>query len=329
MMPINGVLTPVPCGKCVPCLMKKRQDWFLRLVTEAEDANTPMYMITLTYDNEHLPHDELKVEYFDEQLHRMVRRGTGRQVSVVCKQDIDLFVKRLNNNIRYEYRKRGVEVPKDKPLFRFYIASEYGKETHRPHYHGLLFDFPPEFATSEFILKAWGKCTRTKDVINQCYSDGAVNYVSKYLLFKSKDYGKEPNFFRSSRRPAIGSSYLNRKSLIDWHRQSIMDNSYMLIKRMPIKFPMPDYYYRKIYTDEERKARADYYREHAEEEFRLLRQYAHLMELFRFDGWTWNDVYYQFQDAHHAQERWKAQQRSYQRLEDKYYKSLKSKKNHE
>ncbi|UPW41750.1 replication initiator protein [Peromfec virus RodF7_17] len=111
-------IDPVPCGKCINCLDRKRKFWFARLMIESRSTPLPPVMITLTYDDDHLP-------------------VSGD----VSKKDVQDFLKRL----RYYSQES----------FRYFIVSEYGPLRHRAHYHGILFDFPLDKATDDIIGKAW------------------------------------------------------------------------------------------------------------------------------------------------------------------------------
>jgi len=104
----------VPCGKCVACLMSKRQDWITRLKMEHR-ASSGSVFLTLTYDRENLPED-------------------GR----LSKRDFQLFIKRVRKKVE---------------RLRYYCVGEYGSKTGRPHYHAVLFNVPPELKFDAFWKK--------------------------------------------------------------------------------------------------------------------------------------------------------------------------------
>lgn len=97
----SPVLGQFPCGHCVNCMARSRQEWVFRLRMEYKECNFGLF-VTLTYDDEKLPLDG------------------------VSKRDIQLFLKRLRKNFNSK-------------VLRYFIVSEYGDHTHRAHYHGLLF----------------------------------------------------------------------------------------------------------------------------------------------------------------------------------------------
>lgn len=96
--PIFGIY---PCGKCINCRARSRQEWVFRLRMEYQRCDFGLF-VTLTYDDESLP------------------------PGGVCKRDVQLFLKRL----RKHFPSRSL---------RYYITSEYGDHGLRPHYHGLMF----------------------------------------------------------------------------------------------------------------------------------------------------------------------------------------------
>lgn len=194
---------------------------------EAKANILPPIMFTLTYDDDKLP----------------IENGEA----VVSKKDVQNFFKRL----RYY-------VPQSN--FRYFICSEYGPLRHRPHYHGILYNFPIDKATNDFFSRVWSSGFVKVGIAY----DGGFAYCAKYVTFKSKDYGKKPNFMLSSRRPAIGASYLERSDLLQWHRQDPVNNNYLLINGK--KMAIPRYYSDKIYNDEQKQQLKEYWESHAQEE---------------------------------------------------------------
>lgn len=180
-----GIITPdgeilplyiaVPCNKCVLCREKKRNEWACRAICENQSSSNVPFFLTLTYAPENLPSDG------------------------VCKKDCQDFMKRLRINLeRAGYDNK----------IRYFLVSEYGKNTHRAHYHAIIWNFPKMkniTACLHFIEKAWdlGFCyVRTCD-------DGAVYYTMKYMRKQCVvPKGQNDVFFLSSRRGGgIGSQY--------------------------------------------------------------------------------------------------------------------------
>lgn len=162
----------VPCGKCPACKANERQEWVFRLKQEAKICPYSLF-VTLTYDDEHVPE--------------------GLNVN---KRDIQLFLKRLRKNF-------------SAGELRYYIVSEYGDHTFRPHYHGLFFfQHPPqnERILYDTISNAWqnGFCKYGRVEL------ASIVYCTKYCLKKtSTPPGRVPVFrLMSKMKGGLGSFYV-------------------------------------------------------------------------------------------------------------------------
>lgn len=106
----------IPCGSCFGCNAAQKRDWSLRIFHEAslhfapfKDTETGVTttipnscILTLTYNDEHIPNDgALRHDDFQRFMKRLRKFMNGRRV-------------------------------------RFFMAGEYGGKTHRPHYHVIL-----------------------------------------------------------------------------------------------------------------------------------------------------------------------------------------------
>lgn len=123
-LPVNQ---SVPCGKCIECLKDRQNSWKIRLTEEARD-HLYVYFFTLTYNDDTVPWS---------------LSPDGTKVLHPSKVDIQLWIKR--HRIKYErYFGRKID-------FKYFICSEYGPNTGRPHYHGMIFtDISPTFISSMF-----------------------------------------------------------------------------------------------------------------------------------------------------------------------------------
>jgi len=83
----------LPCGGCIGCRIRKREEWATRIYCEAK-MHKENYFVTLTYDDTHLPVD-CGLNY----------------------RDIELFHKRLRKAVG---------------PFRFFVTGEYGEQNKRP-----------------------------------------------------------------------------------------------------------------------------------------------------------------------------------------------------
>lgn len=171
----------VPCGKCIPCLQNKRNDWSFRLGVEHRVSKSSMF-VTLTYDEKHL--------------------RTDRSLN---KRDLQLFFKRLR------------KIHEDGVRIRYYAVGEYGSHFGRPHYHVLLFNCVEQLVRKAWRdskgnaigLVHIGKVT-----------EASIAYCTKYIMQKgSYPEGVLAPFCTMSRAYGIGAHYLS-DSMVDWHREN-------------------------------------------------------------------------------------------------------------
>lgn len=209
----------VPCGKCEACLTNRRSQWTFRLKQELKVAISSFFF-TLTYDDFNLPY-----------------KCSGKvRFPCVCKRDVQLFLKRLRKRIE--------------PFkIRYFIVSEYGPSTFRPHYHGIIFNFPNELKNKlDEILESSWQCGFVRvDPI----SDGRIHYVTGYCLDKSQipDF-LVPNFMLCSRRPALGSNFLDVAGVVDYCESNSTDIWRFVDshgKSQAVK--LPKYYRERLFSD--------------------------------------------------------------------------------
>lgn len=221
----------VPCGKCLPCRINRRREWTQRLLHESYYAQSA-YFITLTYSEENVPLDE-----------------NGNEC--VSKSDVQKFIQDLRN----QYRNLNIKI-------RYFVGSEYGPQTGRPHYHAIIFNLPLDILqpSKDYIkgMPLIKKGSMINRKINDIWDKGyctigeltreRCGYCAKYFVDKQEvDELQKPNFSLMSRRPGIGAL----------HAQSISDkvryfNSHSLLTDNGKYIAMPRYYGKKIYSDEER-----------------------------------------------------------------------------
>jgi hypothetical protein len=169
--------TYTACGQCMPCRINRRKEWMTKLLLEQKYYSDNVAFITLTYAPEYLPDGE----YF--------KGGSLR------KTDAQKFMKRFRHNYQYEYGETKI---------RYFMVGEYGSDTHRAHYHAILFGVDPHRA-EKIVNKSWElghtQCGPVKA--------GGIQYVCGYTLKKltsEKDFpdGQEPEFSIKSTQPALG-----------------------------------------------------------------------------------------------------------------------------
>lgn len=190
-------ITKFECGSCPECLQKKSRVWALKCSMEAKVSQG--MMLTLTYDT-----------YIYDNKGNVIGEQLPSSDVRVNKRDLQNFFKRL----RYYFP--------DKKL-SYLATAEYGRRTHRPHYHclifGLVFDDLREYKKSKrgnkiyrsrTLEKIWqgGKTHKggicTVDCVN--LSAKTARYCTKYC---AKDSGVDDTFMLFSR--GIGDNQLLEK----------------------------------------------------------------------------------------------------------------------
>lgn len=160
---------PFPCGQCLPCRINKRRVWTHRLMLESY-CHGDSVMITLTFDEEHIPAD-----------------------FSVHKRDVQLFLKRLRKAIQ----------PRK---IRYYAAGEYGSKSGRPHYHLIVFGL--SLLQGDAIKACWPFGMVHVAEFNQYTAQYVAGYVTKKISRTDGD-PRQKEFAIMSRKPGIGFPALN------------------------------------------------------------------------------------------------------------------------
>lgn len=98
-----GKMHLFPCGNCVICRTRRRNEWTIRMILESA-YHADSSFITLTYSPEHRP-------------------------LTLSKRDLQLFMKRLRKFLSYKVR--------------YFACGEYTPKNHYPHYHAIIFGMSP------------------------------------------------------------------------------------------------------------------------------------------------------------------------------------------
>lgn len=145
----------IPCGQCMECRLTIARHWATRMYHEAQ-LHQHNCFLTLTYNNDHLPHD-LSID----------------------KDHIQRFLKRLRHHMG---------------PFSYYAVGEYGESTHRPHYHACIFglDFPDKkqfkkmasywLYTSAKLTQIWGYGNCLIGALTYETAQYTAKYVTKKVL---------------------------------------------------------------------------------------------------------------------------------------------------
>ena len=114
----------VPCGVCEECREAQKNEWCTRLqfeISHYAKIGGKVIFLTFTYNEMCIP----TLELLDEDCVESVKCFNG--------DDILKFLDMLNSKVQYQYGKK---------KYKYFICSEYGKYTRRPHYHGCFFLHP-------------------------------------------------------------------------------------------------------------------------------------------------------------------------------------------
>lgn len=175
------------CGQCMPCRIKNARVWAHRLMLEG-DCHEHKAFVTLTYDDEHLPSDG----------------------SLPPKKFIGDWFKIFRECYRQETGRS----------LRFYCVGEYGDKSFRPHYHFIIFGYPPceneyrkkwlrkqkkgcDCYSCSFVQRIWGRGFTDVGTVSLQSTRYVAGYVTKKMT-KSDDIrleGRMPEYSNMSRKP--------------------------------------------------------------------------------------------------------------------------------
>lgn len=173
----------VPCGHCDLCKSTSINSFVYRCRLESQCYNNQPWFITLTY-----------APFF--------KPPSGVQV-----RDVQLFLKRFRINlVRSGFTNR----------IRYCAVGEYGKDTHRPHYHLIVWNLC-SYTTEDYkkiqsiIGKSW-KLGYNYSRLADPRNDKSFKYTAKYLRKEDKTpVGQNPTFLLSSRgNGGIGSPFIDK-----------------------------------------------------------------------------------------------------------------------
>lgn len=219
----------LPCGHCIGCRLSQARDWAVRICHEtALYASDRCFFLTLTYNDDSIQH-----------LRQMSSLKDHKVYYSLSKRDLQLFMKRLR-------KKFGSGI-------RFYACGEYGSLNQRPHYHVIVWnlDLPD--------LQLWRKDGQSYyfrstileslwpfgfSVVGRVSFDSAC-YVARYCTKKitgdmAQDhyFGRTPEFSLMSRRPGVGSRWLEKYS------SDVYNYDVVIFKHLKLR---PPRYYDKLF----------------------------------------------------------------------------------
>lgn len=219
----EGSYIEVPCGKCLTCLVNKRNDWAFRLEQEYKRSSGAAF-VTLTYHPKFCPDYGLD------------------------KKHVQLYMKRLRKSCGQK--------------LRYFAVGEYGTKCGRPHYHIILFNYgDKDIRLDREIIEAWstreGEAFGIVDI--RPLNSARIMYCTKYVIQRgnagSRQYTKP--FMLCSRAYGLGAHYLT-DDMVEWHRKG--QRNYTLCYGE--KRRLPRFYRDKIWFPAKRKDRQPVWREH-------------------------------------------------------------------
>lgn len=166
----------VPCGKCMPCRIRRRSEWAVRLYHELSFYESASF-VTLTYNDVVLPPN-----------------------GSLVKRDLQLYHKRLRKAL-------------SDPI-KYYAVGEYGSQTDRPHYHGIYFGLGVD--QDQIVKDCWLSDCRIKlGTVTFDSIQYVTGYIEDKLYGELADEyytsrGREPPFSLMSR--GLGLRFAERWS---------------------------------------------------------------------------------------------------------------------
>lgn len=226
----------VRCGTCFNCKMFRRQEWCLRLQMESKYW-TNMSFLTLTYDDEHLPMNEVSSYVFEQEGEEFYFT-----FPTLASEHLRNFIKQLRNfdfGEVHRFSDSGNEQKDFRKGLRYFAVGEYGTgRTKRPHYHLMLFGVGCTRENANLIQKIWGKGFIDLKPFTPERCVYIAGYVQKKLYGNSDGQTdiykfKIPEFLRCSQH--LGEDYiLEHINEFDENHCYIVQNGFK--KAMPRQF---------------------------------------------------------------------------------------------
>lgn len=220
----TNVWQEVACRQCPDCLAGRQLAWYTRMAYEISEGFQIAYFVTLTYNEWEVP-----------------KTSSGLSLN---PHHITDYQKRLN----WHATEAGHKAP------RYYTVGEYGGETHRPHYHQILFtDISQTMDMTDLVYKAWQG--RGHLSVYRARPE-ALMYVAGYAqkrlknTYKFKEDAQKDDRAKEFNRMSLG---IGKAYLTPSRKRYHLENSSLLIPdpyatgtfRM-----LPEYYRRRIWETE-------------------------------------------------------------------------------
>lgn len=232
----------IPCKQCYICRRRKAREWKMR-ITEDIKINKDAKIVTLTFNTESL-----------KSLSKECKGVEGYELdNQICK----LAVKRF----RERWRKKYGRSP------RHWLITELGHgETEHVHMHGIIWQ-DSRYKLKDTLLneveKIWNygfvgkgkKDHQTGKLIN--YVDASTaNYFTKYVNKIDQMHPEYKQIILTS--AGIGKCFLESEKAKDNEYREEKTNQMYNVDNGGI-LPMPEYFRKKLYTDEQREKLTGWY----------------------------------------------------------------------
>lgn len=235
---------PADCGKCLPCLKKRKQQWSFRL-TEQMRESFSAYFVTLTYDDANLPWGDYAPTGTTYDHERFIKNLKFKEQQKILNKRDAISLEELNrkkNGIKTteKYLNEDGTIGQRRKKLQYYGVLEYGDLTARPHYHYILFNV----VDTANIYEAWGL---GRVQIDEC-NVNTIDYVLKYMIKdpeeKSQEHRMKEKSFMSK---GLGGFALDG----ELRRFIKRPEANFVINQRGHKVSLPRYYRKKFLTEEE------------------------------------------------------------------------------
>lgn len=181
--PVNGR----PCGQCAACMVNKSLQWKFRIEQEILSNDLALWL-TLQYDDDHLIF------------------AVRNRMPVVWKLHCQNYFRQL---------RKWIDKRKLKITLTYFLVSEYGPQTLRPHYHVLILFKLPEMPFDRMLQMRQTLYEQCKErwyhghVEEKLFHSGVIKYLTKYVFKPCENFDPDKTNFRLISK-GIGIDYLEK-----------------------------------------------------------------------------------------------------------------------
>lgn len=186
---IESIYTFVPCAKCNVCSSKMMSSYVQRCQFALQESDTEAFFVTLQYNDAHLPEcgslDIRDIQLFQKKL----KSAVSRLWRYYATSSIDLDDL---SALKSKWRSVGRNL-------KFIYSGEFGSESDRPHWHVLIFGFPPFLPSSgtwsvafdtilrhQLVMYAWRDSVRKDNGLFESFLEYRIKYPK--VFYRSAYY---------------------------------------------------------------------------------------------------------------------------------------------